>query len=111
MGCWVVCEGTNIEVSPFMYDSPTASPMMIEKLIPKPAKYSPKNIVHGINKVNTNVMTDERAMKVIRANHEKTVTKRAKGREKKGTHQRTRKERTTKSKKCKKSQKEGPYKE
>ena len=103
-----MCEGTNIEVSPFMYDSPTASPMMIEKLIPKPAKYSPKNIVHGINKVNTNVMTNERAMKVIRENHEKKVTKRAKEEKRRALIRKQEKKGQQKARNLRKAKKRGP---
>ena len=57
--------------SPFMYDGPSSSPMMVKKLIPKPSPYSPKKIITGIAKVATNVMTDDEALKVIKTNHQK----------------------------------------
>ena len=39
-GCVVKTYGNNVEFSPFMYNSPSSSPMMVKKLIPKPPPYS-----------------------------------------------------------------------
>ena len=81
-GCVVKTYGNNLEFSPFMYDSPSTSPMMVKKLIPKPSPYSPKKIIRGIAKVATNVMTDDEALKVIKTNHHKKEEKKRKEAEK-----------------------------
>ena len=81
-GCVVKMYGNNVEFSPFMYDSPSSSPMMVQKLIPKPSPYSPKKIIRGIAKVETNVMTDDEALKIIQTNHKKKEEKKKREAEK-----------------------------
>lgn len=78
IGCFVKVDGNEVDISPFMFDSPTNSPITIKKLIPKPTKCTPKKFTRGIQKVDTNVMTNAEAMKVIEDNHIKKVEKREK---------------------------------
>ena len=70
--------GNEVDISPFMFDSPTNSPITVKKLIPKPTKCTPKKFTRGIQKVDTNIMMNEEAMKVIKDNHIKKVEKRKK---------------------------------
>lgn len=75
-GCVIKTCGNQVEFSPFMYDSPTSSPLTVEKLIPKPAPLSPKRVIRGIAKVDTNVMIDDKVLKVIQTNCNKKEEKR-----------------------------------
>ena len=77
-GCFVKVDGNEVDISPFMFDSPTNSHITIKKLIPKPTKCTPKKFMRGTQKADTNVMMNVEAMKVIEDNHIKKVEKRKK---------------------------------
>ena len=44
IGCFVKVDGNEVDISPFMFDSPTNSPITIKKLIPKFYKVHSKEV-------------------------------------------------------------------